>query len=88
VRVYLAGVVLGATFVAAAWLYTYETWQTIEVFDRHGQVVASTRVSSQPWWSVYSALALTAFGVGLSFSLLRDWQALRRVITRAAGILV
>ena len=62
VRAYLAGVVLGATLVAAAWLYSYETWQTIEVFDRFGRVAASTRVKSQPWWSVYGALALAVAG--------------------------
>lgn len=75
-RVYLAGVVLGATLVAAAWLYTFREWHTIEVFDRRGQVVASTRVSAQPWWSVYAALALTLAGTGVSPWLLPEGRRL------------
>jgi hypothetical protein len=77
--VYLAGVVLGATLVAAVWLYSYRTWQTIEVFDPRGQVVASTRVKSQPWWSVYTSLALALTGVGVSVCLLPSG---RRKISR------
>ena len=72
----MAGVLLGATLVAAAWLYSYETWQTIEVFDRFGKVVASTRVRSQPWWSVYTALALASAGTGLSVWLVPEGRRL------------
>ena len=85
-RVYLAGVVLGATMVAAVWLYSYRTWQTVEVFDQRGQVVASTRVSAQPWWSVYATLALALAGAGVSLSLLpegRGW--IRRFVARLAA---
>jgi membrane protein YdbS with pleckstrin-like domain len=79
----LAGVVLGATLVAAAWLYSYETWQTIEVFDRFGKVVASTRVRSQPWWSVYAALALAVAGTGFSVWLVPESRRLmRRSVSR------
>jgi hypothetical protein len=86
VRAYLAGVVLGATLVAAAWLYTYETWQTIEVFDRFGQVAASTRVRSQPWWSVYATLALAVAGAGFSVWLLPEGRRLiRRFVSRVAA---
>jgi hypothetical protein len=87
-RVYFAGVVLGTTIVAAAWLYTYRAWQTIEVFDARDQVVASTRVSAQPWWSVYAALALTLAGIGVSLWLLPAGRSLiSRIVARlAAGL--
>jgi membrane protein YdbS with pleckstrin-like domain len=70
--------VLGATLVAAAWLYTYRAWHTIEVFDQRGQVEASTRVSAQPWWSVYAALALILAGAGVSLWLLPEGRRLIR----------
>jgi hypothetical protein len=72
----LAGAVLGATLVAAVWLYSYETWHTIEVFDRSGRVAASTRVKSQPWWSVYGALALAVAGTGFSLWLVPEGRRL------------
>lgn len=84
--VYLAGVVLGATLVGAVWLYSYRTWQTIEVFDVRGEVVASTRVMSQPWWSVFAAVALALAGAGLSVWLLPGGrQIIRRFIARLAA---
>jgi ABC-type sulfate transport system permease component len=82
-KVYLAGVVLGATLVAAAWLYSYQTWHTIEVFDQRGQVVASTRVSGQPWWSVYASLAVALVGIGVSAWLLPQGRVrFRRFVNR------
>jgi hypothetical protein len=84
-RVYFAGLVLGATLVAAVWLYSYETWHTIEVFDPRGQVVTSTRVSSQPWWGVYATVALTLAGTGISLWLLPEGRRLtRRCVARLA----
>ncbi len=81
-RVYLAGVVLGAALVGASWLYFYGTWQTIRVFDPRGEVVASTRVRSQPWWSVYAAFALALAGAGVSVWLLPGG---RRLVSRFAA---
>lgn len=82
----MAGVVLGATLIGAMWLYTYRTWQTIEVFDLRGEVLASTRVMSQPWWGMFAAVALALAGVGLSVWLLPDGrQIIRRFIARFAA---
>ena len=81
-RVYFAGVVLGATLVGAAWLYTYQTWQTIQVFDPSGQAVASTRVRSQPWWAVYAAFGFALVGAGVSVWLLPEG---RRFVNRVAA---
>ena len=53
-RVYFAGVVLGATLVAAVWLYTDRAWQT----DLH------------PWWVVLGAYYLPLMGAGVSLWLL------------------
>jgi hypothetical protein len=82
-RIYVAGVVLGATLVAAAWLYTYREWHTIATYDPQGQLVASTRVKAQPWWSVYAALATTLAGTGMSLWLLPEGQRLfKRLVAR------
>ena len=75
----MAGVVLGATLVAAAWLYTYREWHTVATYDPRGQLVTSTRLRGQPWWSVYAALALTLAGTGVSLWLLPEG---RRLISR------
>jgi len=36
-RVYIAGVVLGATLAAAFWLYTYDVWHLVEYIGRDGR---------------------------------------------------
>ncbi len=81
-RVYFAGVVIGAALVGATWLYSYETWTTIQVFDPRGDVVASTRVKSQPAWSVYAAVALALAGAGASVWLLPEG---RRLVSRVTA---
>lgn len=72
--------------MAALWLYSYRTWDTIQVFDPRGQVVASTRVRAQPWWSVYGTLALTVAGAGVSLWLLPEGRHLiRRFVARVVA---
>src|SRR5207249_3235094 len=70
-RIYLAGVVLGVTLVAAVWLLTYRVWDVIEYIGRDGrQFHPSERVRVQPWWSVPATVAWCFIGIGTSLWLL------------------
>jgi hypothetical protein len=86
--VYCAGVVLGATLVAAVWLYTYRVWESFITFDPQGRsIVAATRVRFQPWWSLYGAIALTLIGAGISLWLLPEGRRLiRRFVARLGAV--
>src|SRR6058998_3371944 len=80
VRIYGAGVVLGATLSAAVWLFTYRTWSVVEYIDRTGRRFhPSERARLQPWWGVPATIALLAIGVAVSVWLLPDR---RRLIDR------
>jgi hypothetical protein len=80
-RVYCAGVILGATSVAAVWLYTYRSWRyspNLLYVDENGQrhFRGYERLMVQPWWSVYAAVALVLIGTGVSLWLLPEGQRL------------
>ncbi len=83
-RVYSAGIVLGATLAAAVWLYTYRGWEIIEHTDPTGRIrlLPSERVRMQPWWGVYATVALIFVGAGVSLWLLPER---RRLIERLAA---
>jgi hypothetical protein len=76
-RVYSAGVVLGVTFAAAVWLYTYRTSSVFEYIDRNGhRFHASERVHVQPWWSVPATLSVLFVGLGINLWLLSEGRRL------------
>jgi hypothetical protein len=82
-RVYCAGVTLGLTLAAAAWLYTYRVWNVFDYVDRNGRRFhAPERVRVQPWWSVPATVALTLIGSVVSLWLLPEH---RRLIKRLAA---
>jgi hypothetical protein len=82
--VYVAGVVLGATWVAAVWLWTYRTWETKLILGRHDLVVVDTvQVSVAPWWAVLGAYSLPLIGAGVSLWLLPEGRRLfERFVSR------
>jgi hypothetical protein len=82
-RVYCAGIVLGATLAAAVWLYTYRGWENIEHTDPTGrvQLLPPEHVRLTPWWGVYATVALIFVGAGVSLWLLPER---RRLIERLA----
>ena len=64
-RVFLAGVVVGASLAGVVWLYTYRAHELIRFIDARGiEYHDPRRVSVQPWWAGYAALALLVFAVG------------------------
>jgi hypothetical protein len=87
-RAYCAGVVLGATLVAAAWLYTYRAWEISSYTDRYAPFpVVETRVRVHPWWAVLGALCLPLIGAGVSLWLLPEGRRLiERFVARLAAV--
>jgi len=86
-RAYFAGAVLGATLVAAVWLYTYRTWETNLIRD-HGVVVGElVQVKVHPWWAVLAAYTLPLVGAGVSLWLLPEGRRLiDRFFVRLAAV--
>ena len=88
-----AWVVLAATLVGAAWLYTYRVWSVVEYiqYSRFGPTKyhfhPSERVRVQPWWSVYAAVAMMFVGAALVMWLLPE-QKRKRFIRRFAKIVL
>jgi hypothetical protein len=82
-RVYIAGVVLGAALAAAFWLYTYDTWHLVEYIGHDGrQFHPSERVREQPWWRVPTTVAVALIGGVASVWLLPER---RRILRRFAA---
>ena len=81
---YCAGVVLGASWVAAVWLYTYRDWETDLMLGKHDLVVVdAVRVSVWPWWAMLGAYSLPLIGAGVSLWLLPEGRRLfERLISR------
>ena len=70
-RAFLAGAVVGISASGAVWLYTYRAHDLIRFIDTNGvEYNDPRRVSVQPWWGVYAALALLAVGLAAAVSLL------------------
>src|SRR5437870_856138 len=79
-RAYCAGVIFGATSVAAVWLYTYRAWEISSYTDPDAPFpVVATRVRVHPWWAVLGAYTLPLIGAGVSLWLLPEG---RRLIER------
>lgn len=84
---YCAGVVLGATWVAAVWLWTYRAWETRLILGRNDLVVVdAVQVSVAPWWAVLGAYGLPLIGAGVSLWLLPEGRRLfERFVSRLAA---
>jgi hypothetical protein len=85
--VYCAGVILGATLVAAVWLYTYRTWETTFIRDRGVVIGELVQVKVHPWWAVLAAYTLPLIGAGVSLWLLPEGRRLiDRFFVRLAAV--
>lgn len=80
VRRYCASGVLGATVIAAVWLYTYRVATVVHYIDRTGREFRSSeRISEQPWWSAPATVLVVLIGAGLGLWLLPERE---RLVTR------
>jgi len=87
-RVFIAGVVVGASVAAAVWLYTYQAHGLIRFIDKNGVEYNDPRpVSAQPWWAVYAALLLLALAVAAAVRLLPNGVPTMRRLTRSRSSL-
>ena len=81
---YCAGAALGATLVAAAWLYTYRVSRVVQYVEyidgTPREFRAADRLSEQPWWGAPATVALILVGTAVSLWLLPER---RRIIDRA-----
>lgn len=81
-RVYCAGVVLGATLAAAAWVLTYRVPVIVEYIDRTGtRFHPNERVMEQPWWGVPATVTLILAGAGASLWLMPERDRLVKRFT-------
>jgi hypothetical protein len=84
-----ARIVLAATLVGAAWLYTYRVWTVFEYNYYVGKTRyhfhPSERVRVQPWWSVYATVAAMLIGGAIVVWLLPERKR-KRLIRRFAKI--
>jgi hypothetical protein len=85
-RAYCAGAILGATLVAAAWLYTYRTWETTFIRDRGVVIDELAQAKVHPWWAVLGAYIVPLVGAGVSLWLLPEGRRLiDRFVVRVAA---
>jgi hypothetical protein len=84
-----AWIVVAATLAGAAWLYTYRVWNVIGYVEYSGQnryrFHPTGRDRVQPWWSVYTAVALLVIGAAVVVWLLPERER-RRLIRWFARI--
>jgi hypothetical protein len=83
VRRWRAWVVLGGSFAAAAWVYSYRLTTVVVVtyYDRHGahHFRRAGDVTGQPWWSTPAAVLLLVIGISLFVRLLPARVRLLRI---------